>query len=51
MLKIGVDVPDSPIIMQLGLFRQPVGMKGEDIDDRRRGGDCYNMPMNSVWVE
>ena len=48
MLKMGVDLPDSPIMVSLGC-RQPIGMRGEDIDVA--GEKCYNMPMNSVSFE
>jgi hypothetical protein len=47
MLKMGVDLPDSPIMGSLGC-RQPVGVRGEDTDVAAE--ESYNRPMNSVWL-
>jgi hypothetical protein len=44
-LKMGVDLPDSPMMDCFGL-KQPVELRGEDIDVA--GEKYYNMLMNSA---
>jgi hypothetical protein len=45
MLKMGVDLPDSPI---MGVWGRKTARRNEGEYIDVAGEDCYNVPMNSV---